>query len=76
MTFSVSNGGLDRSLDFKPDSVTLTEKDLFHEKTKCSQEFPPEACRLLLSQRQDFWNNHLAQFQFTHNQQRTTELRD
>ena len=38
MIFSVSNDGIDWSLDFEPDSVTLTVKDPVQEMTKSSQE--------------------------------------
>ena len=38
MIFSVSNGGIEWSLDFGRDSVSLTVKDLVHEKTIGSQE--------------------------------------
>ena len=59
MIFSASNDGIEKFLDFGPDSVTLTVKDLVQEMTKSSQEIPLEAWSLLLSERQDFLNNHL-----------------
>ena len=40
MIFSVSNGGIEWSLDFGPDSMTLTVKDVVQEMTISSQEFP------------------------------------
>ena len=49
MIFSVSNDGIECSLDFGPDSVTLTVNDLVQGMTISSQEFPLAACRLLLS---------------------------
>ena len=58
MIFSVSNDGIEWSLNFEPRSVPLTVKDLLHEMKESSQEIPLEAWRFLLSQRQDFLNNH------------------
>ena len=76
MTFSVPNDGIEWSLDFGPDSVTLTLKDLVHETTLSSQESPLAAWSLLLSQRQEFLNNHLARVPVTPCQQGTHEMRD
>ena len=76
MIFSVSNDGIDWSLDFGPDSVTPTVKDLVQEKTISSQEIPLAAWSLLLSQRQHFMNNHLAAVAVTTNQQGTHETRE
>ena len=75
MIFSVSDDGIEWSLDFGPDSVTLTVKDLVHEMTTSFQEIPP-AVWSLLSQRQQFLNNHLARVSVTPNQQGTHEMRD
>ena len=55
------------SLDFGPDSVTLTVQDLVQEKTISSQKIPLVAWSLLLSQRQQFLNNHLARDPVTPN---------
>ena len=44
--------------------------------TISSQEFPLAAWSLLLSQKQDFLNNHLARLTFTTSQERTMEMRD
>ena len=74
MIFSVSNDGIEWSLDFGPDSVTLTVKDLVQEMTKISQEIPLAAWSLLLSQRQQFLNNHPARVPITPNQQGTQEM--
>ena len=71
MIFSTSNDGIQWSLDFGPDSVTLTVKDLVNEMTMSSQEFP-----LAASERQEFFNNHLAQVPVTPNQEGTHEMRD
>ena len=76
MIFAVSNDSTEWSLDFGPDSVTLTVKDLVQEMTKCSQETPLTAWSLLLSHRQQFLNNHLARVPVTPNQQGTHEMRD
>ena len=75
MIISISNDGIERSLDFGPDSVTLTVKDLVQEMTS-AQEIPLAAWSLLLSQRQQFLNNHLARVPVTPNQQGTHEMRD
>ena len=64
MIFSVSNDGIEWSLDFGPDSVTLTGKDLVQEVTISSQEIPLAAWSLLLSQRQQFLNNHVARVRY------------
>ena len=76
MTSSVSNDRIEWSLDFRPDSVTLTVKDLVHEMTISSQEIHLVAWSFLLSQRQQFLNNHLARVPVTPNQQGTHEMRD
>ena len=76
MFFSVSNDGIEWSLDFGTDSVTLTEKDLVQEMTISSQKFPLAAWSLLLFQRQHFLNNHLARVPVSPNQQGTHEMRD
>ena len=60
MIFSVSNDGIEWSLDIGPDSVTLTVKDVVQEMTIGSQEIPLAAWSLLLSRIQQFMNNHLA----------------
>ena len=76
MVFSVSYDCIEWSLDFEPDSVTLTVKDLVQEMTKSSPEIPLAAWSLLLSLRQKFLNNHLARVPVTPNQQGTHEMRD
>ena len=74
MIFSVSNDGIQWTLDFGPDSVTIAPNDLDQTITISSQEVPLAAWQLLLSQRQDFLNNHLAQVPTTPNQQGTFEM--
>ena len=76
MTFSVSNDGIQWTLDFGPDSVTIAVNDLDQNITISSQELPLVAWQLLLSQRQDFLNNHLARVPITPNQEGTMEMRD
>ena len=76
MIFSVSNERIQWTLDFGPDSVTMAVNDLDQNITISSQEITLAAWQLLLSQRQDFLNNHLARVEITRNQQRTMEMRD
>ena len=76
MIISVSNDGIQWTLDFGPDSVTNSVNDLDQNVTISSQEKPLAACQLLLSQRQDFLNNHLGQVPITPNQQGTFEMRE
>ena len=65
MIFCVPNGGIEWSLDFGPDSVTLTVKDLVQEMTTSSQKNPLAAWSWFLSRRQQFLNNHLARVPVT-----------
>ena len=76
MIFSVCNDGMQWSLDFGPDSVTIAVNDLEQNITISLQEVPLAAWQLLLSQRQDFWNNHLARVPITPNQGETIEMRE
>ena len=76
MIFSVSNDGIQWILDFGPDSVTIAVNDLDQNITISSQEIPLAARQLLLSQRQDFLNNHVARVPITPNQEGTMEIRD
>ena len=76
MIFSVSNDGIQWTLDFGPDSVTIAVNDLVQNITISSQEIPLAARHLLLSQRQDFLDNHLARVPITPNQEGTMEMRD
>ena len=59
MIFSVSNDGIQWTLDFGPDSVTNAVNELEQNITISSQKLPLAAWKLLLSQRQDFLDNHL-----------------
>ena len=76
MLSSVFSDGIHWTLDFVPDSVTITVNDLVQNITISSQEIPLAAWQLLLSQRQDFLNNHLARLPITPNQEGTMEMRD
>ena len=76
MIFSVSSDGIQWTLDFGPESVTVAVNDLEQNITISSQEIPLAAWQLLLSQRQDFLNNHLARVPITPNQERTMEMSD
>ena len=76
MIFSVSNDGIQWTLDFNPDSVTIAVNDLDQNITISSQEIPLAAWQLLLSQRQNFLDNLLARVPITPNQQGTMEMRD
>ena len=76
MIFSVSNDGFQWTLDFGPDSVTIAVNDLDQNLTVSSQEIPLAAWHLLLPQRHEFLNNHLAQVPNTPNQQGTFEMRE
>ena len=75
MIFSVSNDGIQWNLDFGPDSVTIAVNDLDQKLTFSSQEIPLAAWQLLLSQRQDFLNDHLPRVPITENQEGTMEMR-
>ena len=74
--FSVSNDEIQWNLDLGPDSATIAVKDLVQNITKSSQERPLAAWQLLLSQRQDFLDNHLPRVPITRNQEGTMEMRD
>ena len=74
--FTVSNNGTQWILDFVPDSVVLSVKDLDDNLSISSLEFPLAAWSWLLSQRQEFLDNHLALVSITSNQQGTFEMRE
>ena len=76
MIFSVSNDGIQWTLGFGPDSVTIAVNDLVQNITISSQEIPLAAWQLLLSQRQDFLDNHLARLPITPNREGTIEMRE
>ena len=76
MQFPVSNNGTQWILDFGPDSVVLSVKDPDENITVSSLEIPLAAWSLLLSQRQEFLDNHLPRVPITPNQQGTYETRE
>ena len=76
MIVSVSNNGIQWTLDFEPDSVTLAVSDLDQNIKISSQKIPLVAWQLLLSQRQDFLNNHLARVPISPNQEGKIEMRE
>ena len=76
MISSVPNDRIEWTLDFGPDSVTIAVNDLDQNIIIISQEIPLAAWQLLLSQRQNFLNNHLARVPFTPNQEGTIEMRE
>ena len=76
MIFSVSNDGIQWTLHFGPDCVTIAVDDLDQDILISSQEIPLAAWQLLLCQRQDFLNSHLARVPITPNHEGTMEMRD
>ena len=76
MIFSVSNDGIQWTLDFGPDSVTIAIIDFVQSITTSSQELPLAAWQLLLSQRQVFLDNHLPRVPVTEKQEGTMEMRE
>ena len=76
MQFTVSDNGTQWILDFGPESVVLSVKDINENLTISSLEIPLAAWSLLLSQRQEFFNNHLRRVPITPNQQGTFEMRE
>ena len=76
MIFLVSNDGIQWTLDFAPHSVTIALNDLLQNITISSQEKPLAHWQLLLSQRQEFLDDHLPRVPITQNQEGTMEMRD
>ena len=77
MIFSFSNSGIQWTLNFGPNSVTtIAVNDLDQNITISSKEIPLAAWQMLLSQRQDFLDNHLARVPITPNRQSTHEMKD
>ena len=76
MQFTVSNNGTQWTLDFGPDSVVLSVKDLDENLTISFLEIPVAAWSLLLSHRQEFLDNHLPRVTITRNQQGAFEMRE
>ena len=76
MIFSVSSDGIQWTLNFGPDSVTIAVSDLDQNITISSQEILLAAWQLLLAQRHDFLSNHLARVPITPSQEGTMEMRE
>ena len=76
MIFSVSNAWIQQTLDFPHDSVTIAVIDLVQNISISLQGRPLAAWQLLLSQRQDFLDNHLPRVPITQNQEGTVEMRE
>ena len=76
LIFSVSNDGIQWTLNFNPDSVTIAVIDLVQNITISSQEIPLAAWQLLLSQRQHLLDNHLPRVPVTQNRDGTMEMRE
>ena len=74
--FSNSNNGIQWTLDFAPDSVTIAVIDLVQNITISSQEIPLAAWQLLFSQKQDFWDKNRPRVPITQNQEGTMEMID
>ena len=76
MIFSVSNDGIQWTLDFAPDSNTIEVNDLVQNITLSSQETPLAAWQMLVSRSQHFLDKHLPRVPVTQNQEETMEMRD
>ena len=76
MIFSVANYGIQWTVEFGRDSLTIAVIDLDQNLTISSQEKDLAAWKFLLSQRQDFLDNHLPRVPITQNQEGTMEMRD
>ena len=76
LQYTVSNNGTQWILDFDPDSVVLSVKDLDENLTISYLEFTLAAWSWLLSQRQEFLDNHVPRDPITFNQQRSFEMRE
>ena len=75
MTVLISNDGIQWTLKFGPDSVTIAVIDLVQKIKISPQETPQAARQLLLSQRQDFLDNHLPRDPIAQNEEGTKEMR-
>ena len=67
MIVSVSNDGIQWTLDFGPDSVTIAVNGLDQKIAVSSQEIPLAAWQFLLPQKREFLNNHLPRVPITQN---------
>ena len=76
MIFFVSNDGIQWTIEFAPDSVTIAINDLVQNIKISSQEIPLAARQLLFSQWPDFLDNHLPRVLITHNREGAMEIRN
>ena len=76
MQFTMFNNRTRCTLDYGPDSVVLSVKDIDENLTISFLGIPPAASSLLLSQRQDLLHYLLPRVTITPNQQRTFKLRE
>ena len=76
MQITVFNNGTQWILDFGPDSVVLSLKDLDENLTLSSLEIPLAAWSLFLFQRQEFLESHLPRVPITPKQQGTFAMRE
>ena len=76
MIIAVFNQRLQWSLDFGPDSVIMTVKNLVQEMTRSSQENPLPAWNFLLLHKQVFLDSYLAQTPISPKQQGTFEMKE
>ena len=76
MIFSVTNDGIQWTLDSAPDFVTIAVIYLVQNITISSQETPLASWKLLLSQKKDFLDNHLPRVPITQGQEGTMEMRE
>ena len=74
--FTVSNNGFQWTMDFGPDSVVLSLNNLDENLTISPVKIPLAVWSLLLSQRQEFLDNHLLRVPISPNQQETIEMRE
>ena len=74
--FSASSDGVQWTLHFGHDSVTIAVNDLYRKLRISSQETHLAAWQLLLSQGQEFLDIQLPRVPITENQEGTMEMRD
>ena len=74
--FSVSNNTNEWSLDFGPDSFTLTVKELVQKTTKIFHGVHMAAWSLMVSNRHDILCNHIARLPIIPHREGTMEMRD
>ena len=73
--FSISNDGIQWTLDFAPDSVTIAVIDLHQNITISSQKNTPSCLAISVVSIHDFLKNHLPRVPITQNQEGTMETK-